>query len=132
MLLKKANEVLVNLLESLDIFKDYLVLSERTNGLNQIRIKRWDNTEDYYLPFTSETYTCYTGTNVDFDTEILLPYKQSNFGPYFSKGDVNGDGLLDVVASVAVHANGYRSCKISQLDSNISVVVVSAVSVFLC
>lgn len=59
------------LLESLDIFKEYLVLSERTNGLNQIRIKRWDNTEDYYLPFESETYTCYTGTNVDFDTEIL-------------------------------------------------------------
>ena len=59
------------LLEAIDIFKDYLVLSERTNGLNLIRIMRWDKTEDYYLPFTSETYTCYTGTNVDFDTNIL-------------------------------------------------------------
>ncbi len=59
------------LLEGVDIFKDYLVLSERTNGLNQIHISRWDKTDDYYLPFSSETYTCYTGTNVDFDTEIL-------------------------------------------------------------
>ena len=59
------------LLESIDIFKDYLVLSERTNGLNLIRIMRWDESEDYYLPFESETYTCYTGTNVDFNTEIL-------------------------------------------------------------
>ncbi|MBT8244792.1 MAG: S9 family peptidase [Winogradskyella sp.] len=59
------------LLESIDIFKNYLVLSERTNGLNQIRVMRWDKTEDYYLPFESETYTCYTGTNIDFDTEIL-------------------------------------------------------------
>lgn len=59
------------LLESIDIFKDYLVLSERTNGLNLIRIMRWDESEDYYLPFESETYTCYTGTNVDFDTDIL-------------------------------------------------------------
>ena len=59
------------LLESIDIFKEYLVVSERTNGLNLIRIKRWDKTEDYYLPFKSETYTAYTGTNVDFDTEIL-------------------------------------------------------------
>ncbi|WP_296311590.1 S9 family peptidase [Winogradskyella sp. UBA3174] len=59
------------LFEGIDIFKDYLVISERSNGLNQIRIKRWDNTEDFYLPFNTETYTCYTSVNVDFDTEIL-------------------------------------------------------------
>lgn len=59
------------LLDSIDIFKDYLVVSERKNGLNQIRIKRWDNTQDYYLPFDNETYTCFTTTNVDFDTEVL-------------------------------------------------------------
>ena len=59
------------LLETIDIFKDYLVISERENGLNKIRIKRWDNTDDYYLPFNIETYTAYTTTNVDFDTTIL-------------------------------------------------------------
>lgn len=59
------------LIESIDIFKDYLVVSERSNGLNEIRIKRWDGTQDYYLPFDNETYTAYTGTNVDFDTELL-------------------------------------------------------------
>lgn len=32
----------------------------------------------------------------DFETEILLPYKQSTFGPFISKGDINGDGLLDL------------------------------------
>ena len=32
---------------------------------------RWDGAEDYYLPFDNETYTAYTGTNVDFDTELL-------------------------------------------------------------
>ena len=59
------------LLEGIDIFKEYLVVSERKNGLNEIRIMRWDGSEDYYLPFDNETYTAYTGTNVDFDTEIL-------------------------------------------------------------
>ena len=59
------------LLEDIDIFKDFLVVSERANGLNKIRIKRWDNSDDYYLPFDNETYTAYTSTNVDFDTEIL-------------------------------------------------------------
>jgi len=62
------NEVL---LESIDIFKNHLVISERDNGLNKIRIKRWDDTEDYYLPFDNETYTAYTTTNVEFDTETL-------------------------------------------------------------
>lgn len=59
------------LLEGIDIFKDFLVISERSNGLNKIRIRRWDNDKEYYLPFDSETYTAYTGTNVDFDTTIL-------------------------------------------------------------
>ncbi|RNC86317.1 MAG: S9 family peptidase [Winogradskyella sp.] len=59
------------LVENVDIFKDFIVLSERTNGLNLIRIKRWDNTDDYYLPFNSETYTAYTTTNIEFDTELL-------------------------------------------------------------
>lgn len=59
------------LLEDVDIFKEYYVLSERENGLNKIRIIRWDGTNEYYLPFESETYTAYVGNNPDFDTEIL-------------------------------------------------------------
>ncbi len=59
------------LIEDIDIFKEFLVVSERTNGLNLIRIMRWDGKEDYYLPFDNETYTAGTGTNVDFDTVML-------------------------------------------------------------
>jgi oligopeptidase B len=59
------------LLEEIDIFKDFLVVSERNNGLNKIRIMSWNGKEDYYLPFDNETYTAYTSTNVDFNTHIL-------------------------------------------------------------
>ncbi|MCU0352038.1 MAG: S9 family peptidase [Flavobacterium sp.] len=59
------------LLEGIEIFKDYLVVEERSNGLNKIQIRPWNAGEAYYLPFESETYTAYTTTNVDFDTEIL-------------------------------------------------------------
>lgn len=59
------------LLEGIDIFKDFLVISERENGLNQIKIERWDGKDSYYLPFDSETYTAYTTTNIDFNTDIL-------------------------------------------------------------
>ncbi|WP_037324592.1 S9 family peptidase [Salinimicrobium terrae] len=59
------------LLEDIDLFRDYLVVSERSNGLNKIHIRRWDGTDSYFLPFDNETYTAFTGTNPDFDTEIL-------------------------------------------------------------
>ncbi|MDX1277536.1 S9 family peptidase [Oceanihabitans sediminis] len=59
------------LLEDIEIFKDYLVVSERQNGLNKIRIINWNGTEDYYLPFDSETYTAYTGNNPDFNSDVL-------------------------------------------------------------
>ncbi len=59
------------LLEGLDIFKNYMVVSERENGLNKIRIASWDGNTDYYLPFDNETYTAFPTTNVDFDTTTL-------------------------------------------------------------
>lgn len=59
------------LLEEIDVFSEYLVTSERYNGLNRIRIKRWDETDDFYLPFESETYTAYTSTNPEFNTHKL-------------------------------------------------------------
>ena len=65
------------LLEGIEIFKDFLVVSERENGLNQIHIKRWDGSGSYYLPFESETYTAYTTTNIDFDTSVLRYSYQS-------------------------------------------------------
>lgn len=65
------------LLDDISIFKDYLVIEERTNGLGEIRIKRWDNNVDYYLPFNEETYSAGVLANPDFDTEILRYSYQS-------------------------------------------------------
>jgi oligopeptidase B len=69
------------LLEDIEIFKDFLVLEERSNGLNKIRIMPWSGEGEYYLPFESETYTAYTSTNVDFDTDILRYSYQSMTTP---------------------------------------------------
>ena len=77
-LIPHRNDVL---LEGIDIFKEYLVVSERFNGLNQIRIMPWDSSEEYYLPFEIETYTAFTTTNIDFETEILRYGYQSMATP---------------------------------------------------
>ncbi|GAA4272252.1 S9 family peptidase [Aquimarina gracilis] len=59
------------LIEDIEIFKNYFVVSERKNGLNKINIKKWDGSADYYLPFDNETYTAYVSTNPDFNTKTL-------------------------------------------------------------
>ncbi|HSP11651.1 MAG TPA: S9 family peptidase [Salegentibacter sp.] len=59
------------LLEDIDIFKEYLVVSERNNGLNKIKVMKWDDEEEYYIPFDNETYTAYTSINPSFDTDVL-------------------------------------------------------------
>lgn len=69
------------LIEDIDIFRDFLVVTERFNGLNTIRIIPWSGEGAYYLPFDSQTYTAYTSTNVDFDTDILRYSYQSMVTP---------------------------------------------------
>ena len=59
------------LLEDVSIFKNYLVIEERSNGLGKIRIKTWDGKEDYYLPFDEETYSAGVFANPEFDTDVI-------------------------------------------------------------
>ena len=67
-ILPHRNDVLV---EDIEIFKDYLVVNERENGLNNIRIINWNGIEDYYLPFDNETYNAFLCNNPDFESETL-------------------------------------------------------------
>jgi oligopeptidase B len=59
------------LFEGMELFREFLVLEERSNGLTNIRITRWDNNEEHFLDFGEETYSAGTGTNMDFDTKVL-------------------------------------------------------------
>jgi len=68
------------LLESFLIFRDYLVVEERTNGLAMLQIRPWEG-KPYYLPFDNETYTASSGTNPEFDTEVLRYSYQSMATP---------------------------------------------------
>lgn len=59
-------------LEEAEIFKDFLVLQERKNGLAQLRIKKWNDPKtDYYVDFGEEAYTAGISINPDFDSKVL-------------------------------------------------------------
>ena len=59
------------LVEDLDIFRDYLVLDERRDGLSHIRVMRWDGGADYYLDFNDPTYSAGVGFNPEIDTREM-------------------------------------------------------------
>ncbi|HQV53680.1 MAG: S9 family peptidase [Flavobacteriales bacterium] len=69
------------LLSDVELFKDYLVLSERKNGLLQIRMKRWDNTSDTYMEFNDPTYAAYVSFNPEINTNELRYYYTSMTTP---------------------------------------------------
>lgn len=59
------------LLEDIDVFRDHLVLSERSGGLTNLRVIRWDGTDDHYLDFGEPVYTAWVGQNPEFGTSTL-------------------------------------------------------------
>lgn len=59
------------LLEDIEIFRDYLVVSERRNGLIQLRIRPWSGSEEHYVDFGEPAYVASPVNNYEFDTPWL-------------------------------------------------------------
>ena len=59
------------LLEDIDLFKNFWVTTERLNGLTKIFIRNWKDSNKIEIDMNSETYTSYTSTNLEFDTNYL-------------------------------------------------------------
>lgn len=58
------------LLEGVDEFKDFVVISERKNGLAQLRVRDRKNSE-HYIPFDEPAYRAGTGANPEYNTQVL-------------------------------------------------------------
>lgn len=59
------------LLSGFEMFRDYLVVQERSKGLIQIRIRPWKGGEEHYLDFGEPAYDAWIGNNPEFDTTKL-------------------------------------------------------------
>ena len=56
--------------DNFEILKDYLVVTERIEGINQLRVIPW-NGEEYFINFDEEVYTVSPNVNLDFDTDVF-------------------------------------------------------------
>jgi oligopeptidase B len=58
-------------LEGIEVFNEFLVVQERSEGLLRIRVMPQGVGEEYYLDFGEPAYTAYVGSNPEFDTTTL-------------------------------------------------------------
>ena len=59
------------LLEDIDLFKNFWVTTERIDGLTKIFIRNWKDQNIIEIDMESETYSTYTSTNLEFNTNYL-------------------------------------------------------------
>ena len=58
------------LVETMELFNNYLVVQERKRGLTQMRIMEWEG-EEHYIDFDDEAYVVYPSINREMDTDVL-------------------------------------------------------------
>ena len=56
------------LLEDIDLFNDYLVITERETGLRRIEVRPWEDGKSHYIEFEDEAYSLYSSTNLETNT----------------------------------------------------------------
>ncbi len=59
------------LLDDIEVFKNHLVVQERSNALIALRVIDQQTGEEHYMDFEEPAYMVYASTNVEFDTELL-------------------------------------------------------------
>jgi len=59
------------LVESVDEFKNYIVIEERKNGLVQLRVRHLNDGKEYYIDFGEPAYMAYTSSNPEYNTDVV-------------------------------------------------------------
>ena len=59
------------LIRSVDVFKKYLVVNERSNGIRKVRVINWRDNSEYYITFNDPSYSLYSIDNLEFDTDLF-------------------------------------------------------------
>ena len=58
-------------LEYIEIFRDYLVVVEREEGLDKLRVISLKNGSEHYVDMGEEVYTAWVSVNMEMDSEVL-------------------------------------------------------------
>ncbi len=59
------------LIQGFDLFKNYLAISERKDGLTQVHILNTKDNSSHYLPFEEAAYAAYLAYIPDYNTDVM-------------------------------------------------------------
>jgi len=59
------------LLEGIDLFQDFWVITERKEGLLKLRIREIATGTEHYIDFGEPAYAAYTSSNPEFNTQVV-------------------------------------------------------------
>ncbi len=59
------------LIQGFELFKNFLAVSERKNGLTQLHVINLQNNDSHYLAFDEPAYTASIGANPDYNTDVV-------------------------------------------------------------
>lgn len=92
-------------ISSIEPYKHYLVINERSDGLSKIRIYNMSSSEQNYIPFPEETYSCYSNELPDFNSDTMR-FTYSSFITPKSIFNYNmKEGKLTLLKETAVMGN---------------------------
>jgi len=98
------NDVLV---EGVDEFKDFIVISERKNGLAQLRIRNVNGSE-HYIEFEEPAYTASVGNNPEYNSKTLR-YIYTSMTTPVSTFDYNMETKAKKLMKQQVVVGGYNA-----------------------
>jgi oligopeptidase B len=58
-------------LQGVEVFRDFMVATERRDGLRHLRIIPWNGSEEYEVEFDDPAYVTWVDDNHEFDTRVL-------------------------------------------------------------
>lgn len=58
-------------LTGMTLFKDFMVIQERFEGLNRLQIRPWNNRDPHYITYDEEIYTVNLSTNREFNSQVV-------------------------------------------------------------
>lgn len=63
--------------QSMEFFKNYMVITERIDGLRKLRVKSMDGEKDYHIDFGEAAYVAYPANNKEYDSDVVRVGYQS-------------------------------------------------------
>ena len=96
------------LLEDIDVFKNFLVVTERKDGLLNLRVRNLSDNSEHYLDFGEPAYAAYVSQNPEFDTKTLR-YSYTSLTTPNSTFDYNMENKEKKLMKQAEVVGGYDS-----------------------